>query len=326
MNRFFFAVWLVLALLAPLSVAQDASSEPSKVVVGVYVNDIQQLDLITNSYAMDFYIWFRWTNPDLDPVSTMEFINPFQSWGLIATPQYEEPQEMPDGSLYNSLHIQGQFNTKLPLDKYPFDSQELIVQIEDNTSTANDMVYVADTNGATLNPELVLPGYTLGTPRLDIVSQPYVTNFGDVRLTQPEPFSRATIVVPVTRPPFAYTLKLIVPILLIGATAFLLYRIHPSFVEGRIGVAITLLLTLVALQITTNSQLPPVEYLMMIDMLYVVGYLFVILTMWHTVRTSWLAERGQMDLAVSADHRTALILGSAFVVANLAVLISYITR
>ena len=40
-----------------------APTEPDQVTVGVYINDIQQLDLQTHSYAMDFYVWLRWKNP-----------------------------------------------------------------------------------------------------------------------------------------------------------------------------------------------------------------------------------------------------------------------
>jgi hypothetical protein len=29
-------------------------------VVGAYINDIQELDFKTNSYAIDLYVWFRW--------------------------------------------------------------------------------------------------------------------------------------------------------------------------------------------------------------------------------------------------------------------------
>jgi hypothetical protein len=44
-------------------------------VVGAYINDIQELDFKTNSYAVDLYVWFRWKAPDLDPSKTMEFMN-----------------------------------------------------------------------------------------------------------------------------------------------------------------------------------------------------------------------------------------------------------
>ena len=35
-----------------------------KVVVGAYINDIQELDFKTNSYAIDLYVWFRWKGAD----------------------------------------------------------------------------------------------------------------------------------------------------------------------------------------------------------------------------------------------------------------------
>lgn len=49
---------VILLLGALPSVAQETA--PEEVTVGVYVNDIQQLDLQTHSYAMDFYVWLRW--------------------------------------------------------------------------------------------------------------------------------------------------------------------------------------------------------------------------------------------------------------------------
>ncbi len=61
----------------PAAVTAEAAAAPEptgpdEVAVGVYINDIQQLDLQTHSYAMDFYIWLRWTNSDIDPSLTLE--------------------------------------------------------------------------------------------------------------------------------------------------------------------------------------------------------------------------------------------------------------
>ncbi|MCK6519664.1 hypothetical protein L6R46_31970, partial [Myxococcota bacterium] len=83
---------------------------PERVKVGVHLSDIQTVDLMTHSYAMDFYVWFLWKNPDLDPASTMEIANPIEQWGLMVTPIYEEPEELPDGSLYQVLRVQGTFS------------------------------------------------------------------------------------------------------------------------------------------------------------------------------------------------------------------------
>lgn len=50
---------------APNAVTEEVAAQPTpeapvKVVVGAYINDIQELDFKTNSYAIDLYVWFRW--------------------------------------------------------------------------------------------------------------------------------------------------------------------------------------------------------------------------------------------------------------------------
>lgn len=306
--------------------APATTSGPNEVTVGVYINDIQQLDLQTHSYAMDFYIWLRWKNPDINPSASLEYMNPFQLWGHVATPLYEEPQDLDDGSKYMAIRYQGQFNSKLPLEKYPFDNQSLIVEFEDNSAGAETQIFVPDDSPVSLNPEMTLPGYVLGKPSMTINSKPYPTNFGDTRLAALEPYSRVTIAVPVHRPTFTYAIKLILPIFLVAACAALVFFIHPSFVEGRIGMGITALLTLVALQLTTNSQLPEVDYLMMIDMLYFAAYMFVIASLAQVVRTSWAAYREDDDKAIASDRRAVIYLGAAYLLGTLAIMTLTLSR
>jgi hypothetical protein len=303
------------------AVATAEPAKPNEVTVGVYVNDIQQLDLQTHSYVMDFYVWFRWQNPDINPQATLEFMNPYQLWGHINTPLYEEPQDLPDGWKYTAIRYQGQFNSKLPLEKYPFDRQNLVVEFEDNSSGSNGMKFVADANAVTMNPDLTLPGYILEKPTLTIADKPYPTNFGDTRLTSLEPYSHVTVTVAVHRPWFTYAIKVILPIFLVAACAALVFFIHPSYVEGRIGMGITALLTLVALQLTSNSQLPEVDYLMMIDMLYIAAYLFVIASLAQAVRTSWHTDAMDTDKSVAMDRRAFKFVGSAYALGSALVLL-----
>ena len=53
--------------------AEPAPGGPAKVIVGAYINDIQELDFKANNYVVDLYVWFRWRAPELDPAKTMEF-------------------------------------------------------------------------------------------------------------------------------------------------------------------------------------------------------------------------------------------------------------
>lgn len=293
---------------------------PVTVTVGAYINDVQQLDLTTHSYNVDFYLWFRWTEPAINPSATLEFMNSFQLWGHILTPLSEEPEQLPDGSYYMALRNQGQFNTKLPLEHYPFDKQQLTVEFEDSNLPSDKLIYVADANPITLNPEISLPGYRIGTPTLAIVDKPYPTAFGDTSASAPPSYWRVTLAIPVSRPVFTYALKLLLPILLVVASAALMLLVHPSYVDGRIGIGITALLTLVALQLTMNSQLPEVDYLMMMDKVYFVAYLFVVLGLALVVRSSWAAGHEDIALAVRRDRRSLFVLTWSYIIATGAII------
>ena len=125
--------------------AITASSEPNKpaeVVVGAYINDIQELDFKANNYVVDLYVWFRWKSPDIDPAKTMEFMNRFASDDNVREALYDQPKEMPDGSRYSIVRYQGRFAAKFPLEKYPFDTQFLKVAMED--TGAGSQIYVPD--------------------------------------------------------------------------------------------------------------------------------------------------------------------------------------
>lgn len=140
----FALVAMFTAAVSLLGAGNASASTADEVIVGAYINDVQEVDLENHHYLIDFYLWFRWTNPDIDPASTLEVMNSTESWSLMATPSYEEPFEADDGTLYNVVHYQGKFNNKLPLQNYPFDQQTLIIEFEDNTSNSSELVFVAD--------------------------------------------------------------------------------------------------------------------------------------------------------------------------------------
>ena len=163
---------------APVEGAEQASSAetggadgtdvgvgaPHEVRVGALLNDIQQLDLQTHSYTADIYIWFKWDDPSIDPSRTFEFLNPFELWGHIRSYAGVKPEVLPDGTLYSIVHVQGKFNAKLPLERYPFDTQDLVVMIEDKSKSESELVYVPDDEPMEISGDITIPGWDIGEP------------------------------------------------------------------------------------------------------------------------------------------------------------------
>jgi hypothetical protein len=301
--------------------AAPAPESPAQIVVGTYINDIQQLDFKTNNYTVDLYVWFRWTAPDLRPSKTMEFMNRYASDDNLREDLYDEPQIMPDGSLYSIVRYQGRFSAKFPLESYPFDTQILRVVMEDTISGVGTQVYVADgERSVMLDPVITLPGFTVGKPTMRIVSNTYPTNFGDTSQPKAETYSRIILSVPVTRPAAAMSIKTFVPIMLIVVCAALVFFVRPRYVEGRIGLGITALLTLVALQLTSTAGLPDVDYLMMLDKIFLLAYIFIIIALARVVATSWGGADAEAEKALSrADRIWVVVLLAAYLAGNVAV-------
>ena len=167
--------------------------------VGALVNDIQQLDLQSHSYNVDMYIWFKWDDPKIDPSRSFEFLNAFELWGHILSYETAKPERLPDGSYYQVIRNQGKFNTKLPLEQYPFDTQHLLIDFEDSSADETELRFVPDNDPIALSKDITIPGWDIGDPTLTVVSNRYATNFGDPRYDDIT-YSRAVIDVPVTRP------------------------------------------------------------------------------------------------------------------------------
>jgi hypothetical protein len=118
-----------------------------------------------------------------------------------------------------------------------------------------------------------------------------------------------SIEIPVSRPLITVSIKTFVPILLILMSSTLVLFVRPSYVEGRIGLAITALLTLVALQLTASSSLPDVDYLILIDKAYLASYAFIIAVLARVVTTSWVnSDHSDKWIIARGDKRWAIFL------------------
>ena len=316
------AAGLASAAPAPANSPAYQPHPPTKVYTGVFVNDIQDVDLETDTYTVDFYIWMRWNNPKVDPSAKLDLMNSYDSWGTVATPATEKPVRLKDGSLYRLIHYQGKFNNKFPLMKYPFDRQDLTVQIEDFNSSSEKVVFVPDTKPVELAHGLSLPGYEVGEPTMTIADQPYSTTFGDTGLKAPQDYSRITVTVPVTRPGLPYTIKLLLPMIVVLLCAALVFLISPIHIDGRIALSITALLTLVALKFMVDAELPNVDYLTMVDAIYIIAFIFVGIGLFQVVLSSRRLNRGEPIEAVVARDQRMLTLGGAVYLAVSAAVIA----
>ena len=86
-----------------------------------------------------------------------------------------------------------------------------------------------------------------------------------------------------------------------------MFLLHPSLVDSRFQIAIFSIISIVALQITVGEDLPTIEYLTLLDLLYLFAYVYCIAVIGALVYATKLSrEEGRMtELAIKVDRWAA---------------------
>ncbi len=294
---------------APRSQPSGELAVPRPVYVGIYLNDVPELDLDTNRYLVDFYLWFRWQGDDIDPSTTFEFMNAVESWDQLHAAVYTNDdgemtsEDLGDGWRYQVFHVQGKFGHPFDVRAYPFDTQEIVIALEDTDAVVEDMTYVVDDGTFTLPPTLAIPGWDLGEVHAQVIEQDYPTNFGDTRRAIGEDrYSRFRYSLRVARPVVGYAATTILPIAIVMLITMVMFLIHPRYFEGKLGLGITSLISAVALQLTTAGDLPSTGYLVLLDHVYNLSYLVIFLSLLASVWSVRVHDSGDEPRAAKIDR------------------------
>ena len=287
------ALLLSIALIVAPSRAFGASCPPAPapgrgpeiVVVGVYLNQVANIDIKANTFLADFYLWFRWSG-ELDPTLTFEMPNAIEPWSFSKEVVYKDasgapkPDVLPDGCKLQQLHVQGRFAHPFELGAYPLDRQHIGIRIEDSRYDDKSLLYQADPDSK-IDPAMQTPGFIVRSSGTEVKSHHYASTMGDPRIASLES-SELRFNVELGRPLVGYLSKTLIPIGFILLSTILIFFISQNYFEGRIGLAVTTLISAVALQLTTSADLPQIGYLVLIDKLYNLSYVIILFSMFES--------------------------------------------
>lgn len=299
--------------LKPLT---EIPASAQKVETGFYPVNLYQLDVASNTYYVDTYIWFKWKGT-IDPISNLEFPNAVEEWGMNIQKTYEEPQLQSDGSFYQIIRVEGRFFVPFALSKYPLDQQRLEIALENSIYTYNDLVYVADKDDSGFSANLALPGWNITGWEIENLLHDYSTQFGEKFAANVRfPYSSVRYQLLISRPINYFIWKLLLPLIIVLVSSWCAMLLHPSYVEARTAMSSTALLTTVFLQQSYSDTLPEVGYLVLLDKIYALSYLLIVAAIIETIITAGWARSGEKE-----DYERVIRLDRPFLVAELTVLI-----
>ena len=271
-----------------------------QVRVGFYPVSIYQLDMSSNTFYVDTYMWLRWKG-DIDPTGTLEFTNMVEEWGKQQETLLPEPKVLADGSSYQIMRIEGRFVQPFSLSDYPLDSQKLSIMIEDTTNGADTVSYVIDRESSGIGSSLQIPGWKIDGFSTKTFTHEYGTNFGEEET--PTAYSAARFSIEISRPLSFFYWKLLLPLFIVVGAALAALLIRPQDLDVRTALPAGALLTAIFLQKSYSDGLPDLAYLILMDKIYLVAYALIVLTLIRAI-FAYRAVTDAEDDVIRAVHAT----------------------
>jgi hypothetical protein len=295
MNRLLTSRLLVIAVFSlvfcaffaqNIMTANAAPENPLEIKAGVWLINIEKVDLSANSYRLDFYLWFQYNPSEISlvDVQKFEFINGAPTMYVV---------DVNETQGYLEYRVRGDFIKTFDFSQYPFETHELAVEIEHKNLDVNSLVFEADPT-SNIDPEANVAGWNLGGFQTSVMEHSY----GD------ETFSRFVFSVDLQRPALSSFIKTVLPIAVITTISLLAFFMAPQNFAQRITLGVTTLLSATAFHLSLLSGIPPTGYLTFADKMMLSVYVIFLFNLSVSVYIMRLVEAKRIDDAVRVCRRS----------------------
>ena len=280
-----------------------------RIRTGIYIDRIINLSTKDTSWAVDFYIWFKWTDHGLKTAESFQVIN-----GDIQS--QERLIQTKEGNQYYELYRVTAIITKFfNITRYPLDDHLLTLRIEDKDNSWDQIRYLADTGSSDISSRVKIPGYKIYDAQIIEKLHAYKTSRGDPRYEEEgDIHSQLVYGVWIKRPDWGLYFKMFQGLFASVAIAFLAFFFPPTSGD-RIGLGVGAFFASVASSYISLTELPGAGLRTLTDMINGLGMTTIFLTLLATMISMNIAGRND-QLARRVDHLSISIFLAGYILVN----------
>jgi hypothetical protein len=261
---------------------------PIHVQTGVWIINVQKIDLAASTYRLDFYLWFTFNPQQIDAseVGQFEFVN-------------GEPsiKQIDANNSYVEYRVTGDFLKSFDFSLYPFESHALTIELEHTNLDSSGLVYDIDPTSY-MEPTSSVAGWTLG----NLQSQVILHSYSD------QSFSRPIFTVTLSRPFISGLIKSVLPIAIITAISLLAFVMSAEDYSQKMALGITTLLSATAFHLSLLSGIPPTGYLTFADRMMISVYILFLFNIGSAVYLMKLERHNKKEQAQTYNKKAQKLL------------------
>lgn len=293
----------------PVFSQSEEESVPDTVKLGVFFTSVYDLNLADKSFTADFWIWYNYTNDSINPLESIEISNAkefeFQS---------EDIEKI--GNINWATHkckatIKKEWNLK----NFPFDKQELHIEIEDAIYDSEDLIIVADVKNSKYDDNIKLDEWQIKSFKVTQLEKTYETTYGNPELEGSSEYPGLTASFVLERDGVGLFFKLFIGIYVAYLISLSVFFMGPENPE-RFGMIVGALFAGVANKYIVESLMPQTIMLTLPDKIHNLTFIYIIFHLIITVLAYRLTVREKIRLGWRVDLTCFLISLISFIAIN----------
>jgi hypothetical protein len=308
MKHLFLSFFLGLSLFS----SSYASSKPDTVKVGVYVISVHDINFHDKEYTARFWLWFTYDyNKDLDFTKELDIPN---------AKDIEVNQVLSDtinGKIWVQLKMKCTMKEDWQVRDFPFDKQQLKINIEDASRDVTNLVFVADSKDSRFNPNEGLSGWVMDDFKIEGSSSPYDTPFGDPRPeVKGQTYSSIIISMKIEREAGGLFLKVFIGMYIAFLIALVSFVSDPNELEPRFGLPVGGLFAAVGNKYIIDSLLPESSHFSLVDILHSITFFGIFSVLMVSAWALRLHNNGHPEEALVTNRKAATALVAIYILVN----------
>ncbi len=270
--------------LSPQIPIAEATAGQHVIFMGMHIERIYELSLQSRTFTADGYVWIEWSRrtqqfmeaQGLRASELIHLVNQIERWDSSFEPETEEPAILSAGRRYQRFRFSSRFHDdQINFERDPFDILILPIMVEIAPDVLSDkyaqaLLYPHQQQDGLLGESGSLSGYRLQGASLQALLHRYPSRFGS--WYQPTK-SLVRLEIQYRADYWSAFVRWVLPILVIMSIVILTPTVVGSHSDIRLAVPTTALLALVFMHQAYRSDLPPLPYLTLLDVMFSWGYL-----------------------------------------------------
>ena len=301
-----FAVFFVGILTA----ASPVRAQPDTVRIGAFVNDIYDINLGEQRFAAQFWVWFNYRKSELNPLETLEIPNAKAVNTSLAS------VEEKNGLIWAAQRIDAVMKKDWDIRNFPFDAQQMIIELEESNRDIGSLVYVADVDNTKLDDRVSLNNWIIEGYAITTGVKKYDTTYGDPTLSGSSAYPQASLTISIKRKSWGLFFSLFTGLYVAFFISSLVFFIDPVDVDPRFGLSVGGLFAAVGNKYIVDSMLPESTTFTLVDKLHSLTYIFLLLCIVMSVISLRIWKNGNPPRSARFDRRAYFFIVALYIIVN----------